>query len=136
LWPGKKRILVVDDEPDITLTLHTILQEVGFEVVFFNNPLLVLRAFKPHYYDLVILDIKMPEMDGFELYQQLKKKDNHMKVCFLTAVTEFSDYKQYKKDVYPKLHEKYFISKPVSKDELIRRVNEMLTDNSYHLTYT
>jgi response regulator RpfG family c-di-GMP phosphodiesterase len=97
---------------------------------------LVLRAFKPHSYDLVILDIKMPEMVGFELFQQLKKKDNHMKVCFLTAVTEFSDYKQYKKNVYPKLHEKYFISKPVSKEELIRRVNEMLTDNSYHLTYT
>jgi response regulator RpfG family c-di-GMP phosphodiesterase len=97
---------------------------------------LVLRAFKPHYYDLVILDIKMPEMVGFELYQQLKKKDNHMKVCFLTAVTEFSNYKQYKKDVYPKPHEKYFISKPVSKDERIRRVNEMLTDNSYHLTNT
>ena len=130
MWPGKKKILVVDDDPDITLTLHTILQESGFEVVFFNDPLLALRSFKPHYYDLVILDISMPEMNGFELYQQLKKKDNHMKVCFLTAVTEFSDYKQYKKDVFPKPHERHFIAKPVSNDELIRRVNEMLSNDT------
>ena len=132
MWPGKKRILVVDDEPDITLTLHTILQEGGFEAAFFNNPLLALQSFKPHYYDLLILDIKMPEMNGFELYQQLKKKDRGVKVCFLTAVSEFRDYEQYKKDVYPKLHERYFIAKPVSKDELIRRVNEMLRNDSYH----
>ena len=126
MWPGKKKILVVDDDPDIILTLCSVLQESRFEVGFFNNPLLALRAFKPHYYDLVILDIKMPEMNGFELYQQLKKKDSGMKVCFLTAATEFSDYMQYKKDVYPKQHERYFIAKPVSSDELIRRVNEML----------
>lgn len=78
----------------------------------------------------------MLEMNGFELYQLLKKKDNHMKVSFLTAVCEFSNYKQYKKNVYPKPHERYYIAKPVSSNELIRRVNEMLRDNSYHLTNT
>ena len=57
---GKNRKLVVDDETDVILTLRTILQESGFEVVSFNDPLLALWAFKPHYYDLVILDIKMP----------------------------------------------------------------------------
>jgi DNA-binding response OmpR family regulator len=136
MWPGKKRILVVDDDPDITLTLSSVLEESGFDVAFFNNPLLPLRAFKPHYYDLVMLDIKMPEMNGFELYQQLKKKDNRVRVCFLTAITEFSDYKQYKKDVYPKPHERYYIAKPVSNDELIRRVNDILSNDSYHLTNT
>jgi DNA-binding response OmpR family regulator len=84
MWPGKKRILVVDDEPDITLTLFSVLQESGFDVAFSNDPLLVLQSFKPHYYDLLILDIKMPEMNGFELYQQLKKKDSGVKVCFLS----------------------------------------------------
>jgi DNA-binding response OmpR family regulator len=136
MWPGKKKILIVDNEPDITLTLTSLLQESGFEVAYFNNPLLTLRAFKPRFYDLVILDIKMPEMDGFELYRHLKERDNRVKVCFLTAVSDFSDYKQYKKEVYPKPKERYFIAKPVSSDELIRRVNEMLTDNSYHLTNT
>jgi hypothetical protein len=54
----------------------------------------------------------------------------------LTAVDEFRDYEQYKKEVFPKPYERYFVAKPVSENELIRRVNEMLTDNSYHLTNT
>jgi DNA-binding response OmpR family regulator len=123
---SRKKILVVDDEPDITFTLHAILQKSGFEVSSFNDPLLALQSFKPRYYDLVILDIKMPGMNGFELYKKLKEKDNHVKVCFLTAVSEFRGYEQYKSDVSPKLHERYFIAKPASEDELRRRVNEML----------
>ena len=132
----KKRLLIVDDEQNVTLTLHAILQEGGFEVVSFNDPLLALQSFKPRHYELVILDIKMPKMDGFELYQQLKKKDNSVKVCFLTAVSEFKEYKQYRKEAYPKQGERYFIAKPISNDELIRKVNEMLTADNYHLKNT
>ena len=135
MWSSRKKILVVDDEPDITLTLRSVLQEGGFEVFSFNDPLLVLKSFKPHYYDLMILDIKMPEMNGFELYQKLKEKDDHVKVCFLTAVSEFRGYEQYKSDVSPKPHERYFVAKPISEDDLIRRVNEMLANNNndnYH----
>jgi two-component system catabolic regulation response regulator CreB/two-component system response regulator ChvI len=126
---AKRRLLIVDDEPDITLTLHTILEQNGFEVVSFNDPLLALRRFIPRYYHLVILDIRMPDMNGFELYRQIRRKDNRVKVCFLTAISEFIEYEQYKKETYPKLGERYFIAKPVSNDELIRRVNEMLTIN-------
>jgi CheY-like chemotaxis protein len=132
MWPNRKKILVVDDEPDITLTLLIILQEGGYEVVSFNDPLLALQSFKPLYYDLMILDIKMPKMNGFELYQKLKEKDSHVKVCFLTAVSEFRGYEQYKKDVSPKLHERYFIAKPISPDDLLRKINEMLANNNYN----
>jgi DNA-binding response OmpR family regulator len=76
MWSSRKKILVVDDEPDITFTLHAILQKSGFEVSSFNDPLLALQSFKPHYYDLVTLDIKMPKMNGFELYKKLKEKDS------------------------------------------------------------
>lgn len=126
---AKRRLLIVDDEPDITFTLSSILEENGFEVVSFNNPLLALRSFKPRYYELVILDIRMPKMDGFELYREIKRKDKGVKVCFLTAVSEFIEYEQYKKETYPKTGERYFIAKPVSNDELIRRVKEMLRIN-------
>jgi two-component system, OmpR family, response regulator ChvI len=98
----KRRLLVVDDERDATSILHTILQKSGFEVVFFNDPLLALEHFKPRYYDLVILDIRMPNMNGFELYRQIKRMDNRVKVCFLTAISEFKEYELYRKEVYPK----------------------------------
>jgi DNA-binding response OmpR family regulator len=105
MWPNRKKILVVDDEPDITFTLLAILQKAGYEVFSFNNPLVALQSFEPRYYDLLIIDIKMPEMNGFDLYQKLKEIDSHVKVCFLTAVSEFRDYEQYKGDVSPKPHE-------------------------------
>jgi two-component system, OmpR family, response regulator ChvI len=130
MWSNRKKILLVDDEDDITFTLGIILEKCGFDVASYNDPILALQSFKPNYYDLLVLDIKMPQMNGFELYQQLRKKDNRVKVCFLTAVTELTEYEQYKKDVFPKLHERYFVAKPISQDELIRRINEMLANNN------
>jgi two-component system, OmpR family, response regulator ChvI len=85
------------------LTLSTVLHESGFKVIPFNDPLLALRSFKPRYYDLVILDIRMPDMNGFELYREIRRKDNGVKVCFLTAVNELMEYEQYRKEAYPKL---------------------------------
>jgi two-component system alkaline phosphatase synthesis response regulator PhoP len=126
---AKRRLLIVDDDPDITLTLRTNLEQSGFEVVSFNDPLLALEHFKPRHYDLMILDINMPDMNGFELYRQIRRKDKQVKVCFLTAVTEFKEYEQYRKEAYPKLGERHYIAKPVSNEELIRRINEMLTNN-------
>jgi CheY-like chemotaxis protein len=126
MFPTMKRLLLVDDKQDITSILSSVLQESGFEVASFNNPLLALQHFKPHYYDLVILDIKMPDMNGFELYRQIRKKDKRVKVCFLTAVSEFQEYEQYKKEAYPKLGERHFVAKPISNDELIRRIDEIL----------
>lgn len=132
MWSSRKKILVVDDEPDITFTLHAILQKSGFEVSSFNDPLLALQSFKSHYYDLVTLDIKMPKMNGFELYKKLKEKDSHVKVCFLTAVSEFRGYEQYKSNVSPKPNERYFVAKPVSEDDLVRRVNDIIANNNNH----
>jgi DNA-binding response OmpR family regulator len=126
---ARKRLLLVDDEQDITWILCNILQESGFEVTSFNDPLLALKHFKPHYYNLVILDIKMPDMNGFELYRKIRRKDKRMKVCFLTAVSEFTEYEQYREEASPKLGERHFVAKPVSNDELIRRINEMLTNS-------
>jgi DNA-binding response OmpR family regulator len=126
MFPTKRRLLLVDDEQDITSILSSVLQEIGFEEASFNNPLLALQHFKPRYYDLVILDIKMPNMNGYELYRQIRIKDNRVKVCFLTAVSEFGEYEQYRKEAYPKLGERHFVAKPVSNDELIRRIDEIL----------
>ena len=81
----KKRVLVVDDEVDITATFRIIFEDAGFGVDTFNDPFLALSSFKPHFYDLVILDILMPGLDGFVLCSEIKKKDNKIKILFLTA---------------------------------------------------
>jgi DNA-binding response OmpR family regulator len=68
-----RKILIVDDEPDITSTFDMILEMNGFEVDSYNDPLLALSNFKPHTYGLALLDIRMPKMNGFELYKKIKR---------------------------------------------------------------
>src|ERR671927_1755720 len=121
----KKRVLIVDDETDINYTFETVLVENGFVVHSFDSPVVALNSFKPDLYDLVLLDIKMPAMDGFKLYKEMKKIDNKFKVCFLTASEMF--YEQYRPAHSIITDESYpVIQKPIKNEELIRRINEQL----------
>jgi len=121
---SKSRILIVDDEPDITLTLKNGLEENGFvEVDTFNDPLLALSSFKPGFYDLILLDIKMPKMNGFDLYQEIEKRDKIVKACFITAYEVY--YESLKKE-FPGLNVGCFISKPIEMETLIARIKAEL----------
>jgi len=122
---GQKRILVVDDEPDLTRLCSLALKYHGFNVDTFNDSEEVLSNFKPDYYDLVILDIKMPKMDGFELYDELKKKDSDAKICFLTASELY--YKEFRKKEYHALAKNLFIRKPIDNEDLLKEVNRIIT---------
>ncbi|HEU4446234.1 MAG TPA: response regulator [Nitrososphaeraceae archaeon] len=82
------KILVVDDEPDMTRMLKMALEREGFLIDTYNDPVLALENFRPNHFDLVILDVKMPKMDGFALYNRLRKMDHDTKICFLTASSE------------------------------------------------
>jgi DNA-binding response OmpR family regulator len=121
----KRRILVVDDEPDLTMLCRMSLEHSGFEVDTFNDSQEALSKFKPGSYDLVILDIKMPKMDGFELYYEIKKKDNNAKVCFLTASELY--YEEFRTNEYNALDKKLFIRKPIGNEELLKEVNKMMS---------
>jgi DNA-binding response OmpR family regulator len=121
----KKRILIVDDEPDITRLCSLALEYHGFKVDTFNDSEEALSNFKPDYYDLVILDIKMPKMDGFKLYDGLKKKDNDVKVCFLTASELY--YEEFRKKEYHALDKTLFIRKPIDNEDLLKEVNRIMT---------
>jgi DNA-binding response OmpR family regulator len=120
----KRRILVVDDEPDLTMLCRMSLEHSGFEVDTFNDSQEALSKFKPGSYDLIILDIKMPKMDGFELYYEIKKKDNNAKVCFLTASELY--YEEFRTNEYNALDKKLFIRKPIDNEELLKEVNKMM----------
>jgi len=119
-----KRIAVVDDEPDITNVLKKGLELNGFTVDTFNDPQAALVSIPTRYYDLVIIDIRMPRINGFDLYRQLKKRDSGVKVCFLTA---FQIYYEEFKMLFPNIEVKAFIRKPVSISNLVNQINAAIT---------
>lgn len=120
-----ERILVVDDESDVCLALKRILDENGFTVDSYQNPLLALQKFKADLYDLVILDIKMPKLNGFVLYREIKKLDKMVKICFLTAGEMY--YGVYS-DIFSSIPANYFMRKPIDNEELMKWIYEIIFD--------
>ena len=120
------KILLVDDEPDIIFWATKVLEDNGFIVDSYTDSTLALSNFKPKLYDLLLLDIKMPHMDGFDLYEKLKEIDSNVKVCFLTASQVF--YEEYRRlDAYATQGKESFIQKPCENEKLIHKLNEVLS---------
>jgi DNA-binding response OmpR family regulator len=123
----KNRILIVDDEDDINLLFKMVLEDNGFKVDTFNDPLVALQNFTTGSYDLLILDMLMPNMNGFELYEKIRMLDDKIKICFLTA--SGINHEEIRKKVayatidYP---ENCFIIKPIENEDLIKRVKAQL----------
>jgi DNA-binding response OmpR family regulator len=117
--------LVVDDLPDITITLKVGLEEDGgFDVDAFTDPEQALSFFKPDLYDLVLIDIKMPKMDGFVFYERLKIVEPDIKVCFLTAGEMYRE--EIREVEHYTLNKDVFLQKPISNDDLIKEVNKKI----------
>ncbi len=128
---NNNRIFIVDDEPDLTMLCTLALKHYGYIIDAFNDPQEALSKYKPGSYDLIILDIKMPKMDGFELYQEIKKKDNNAKICFLTASELY--YEEFRKKEFCALDKDLFIRKPIGNEELAAHVNKMINRQDTHL---
>jgi DNA-binding response OmpR family regulator len=103
------------------------LSENGYVVDSYEDPLLALEKFKTHLYDLVILDIRMPELNGFELYREIRRLDKKVKICFLTAGEMY--YGVYS-DIFSSLPVNHFIRKPIDNEGLIKRINEIIVDET------
>jgi DNA-binding response OmpR family regulator len=123
----KNRILIVDDEDDINLLFKIVLEDNGFKVDTFNDPLVALQNFTAGSYDLLILDMLMPNMNGFELYQKIRMLDDKVKMCFLTA-SGINHEEIRKKAAYATIDypENCFIIKPIENEDLIKRVKAQL----------
>ena len=122
----KKRILIVDDEKDVGWTLKLILENYGFDIDCFTDSATALEKFKPNLYDLIILDIRMAEINGFELYDELKSRDSNIKTLFITALSSVEPYNTRNRKVYPLRGVLHFMKKPVSSEELLGQVYSMM----------
>lgn len=120
----KARIMIVDDEPDVTDSFGLTLEDTGlFDVKTYNDSLEALSHFQANSYDLLLLDIKMPRMDGFELYEKIKKIDNKVKACFMSA---FDIRSAELREQFNALETECFIPKPVQIKELVQRIETEL----------
>jgi two-component system, OmpR family, response regulator ChvI len=120
----RRKILLVDDESDVVSTFQMILEMNGFEVEAYTSPISALSSFRPNEFGLLILDIRMPVMNGFELFKKIKEIDNRVQACFITA---YEDYREEFKESFPMLDEaKYFIRKPKAIEDLVNHVATIL----------
>ncbi len=117
------RILVVDDDPDLARIFKRTLERGGFDVDAFKDPAEALAQFRAGMYDLLLIDIKMPQMNGFELYKRLVEIDDKPKVCFITA---FEAYSEEFMRIFPKLDVKCFLRKPIAYKDLIEQIRLQL----------
>jgi CheY-like chemotaxis protein len=113
------RVLIVDDEPDITRNLKLGLEKAGFYVDVYNSPWQALDNFKPGYYQRIIADIRMPTMNGFEFARAIWAKDANADICFLSA---FEMYEQAAKKVFAHLKDYCFIKKPIRPSDLVKHI--------------
>jgi len=120
----RKKILIVDDEYDITFVFKIILEEKDFVTDVYNDPVVALSKYKPYYYDLVMIDLKLPGITGFELYKQLRRIDNKTKVCFLTSSEQF--HQQYRTNEFQDFDPDLFIQKPVENEVLINKIIKIM----------
>ncbi|MFL6342436.1 MAG: PleD family two-component system response regulator [Nitrososphaeraceae archaeon] len=126
--PFIKRILVVDDDPDITLTFKVGLEgyfdndnndKTRFEVYTYNNPAVALSEFKPNFYDILLVDVYMPDMNGFQFCEKILSLDVNVRVCFISAA-ELNI--EALREVYPKVSFGCFMKKPVTIEYLVKRL--------------
>ena len=115
------KILLVDDDRDIGLTLKLGLEDSDIEIVYYDSPIEALKEFVPYYYNLLLIDVRMPEMTGFELYEQIKLRDPQVRVCFITS---FSVYHKY---LAANLGVNCFIKKPILISALKQRIKSELS---------
>jgi CheY-like chemotaxis protein len=123
----KKRVLLVDDEPDICMIYQMVLEDAGYQCIPYTDPIKALRDFRIGYYDLILLDIKMPILNGFELCKKIREIDKTVHIVFITATEQY--YGKFRTQHFPELGRINYIQKPIGNEELVQIV-DMIVANS------
>jgi DNA-binding response OmpR family regulator len=118
------RILLVEDDPDICMLFKIVLEDAGFECFPYSDSVKALQEFKPYFYDLILLDIKMPVLNGFELCKKIREVDRIVHIVFITAAEEY--YKKFRSQHFPELRKINYIQKPIGNEELVQIVNTII----------
>jgi DNA-binding response OmpR family regulator len=118
-----KTVLIIDDDPDVTTVFGLGLQDEGFDVHTYNNPLEALSQFRPNFYDLLLIDINMPKMNGIDLSIQILELDTNVKICFVTAGEANIEVLR---ELYPTRSIGCYIKKPITIENLVRRIKSEL----------
>ena len=123
----KKRILLVDDEPDICMVYQMVLEDAGYECISYTDPIKALKEFRIDYYDLILLDIKMPVLNGFELCKKIREIDKIIHMVFITASEAY--YEKFRGQRFPELGKINYIQKPIGNEELVQIVNAIISNS-------
>jgi DNA-binding response OmpR family regulator len=118
-----KTVLIIDDDPDVTTVFGLGLQDEGFDVYTYNDPLEALSQFRPNFYDLLLIDINMPKMNGIDLSIRILELDTNVKICFVTAGEANIEVLR---ELYPTRSIGCYIKKPVTIENLVRRIKSEL----------
>ena len=124
---SRKRVFLVDDEPDICLIYQMVLEDAGYQCTSYTDPVQALQEFKPYFYNLILLDIKMPVLDGFELCKKIIKLDRTVHIVFITAAEQY--YEKFRTQHFPELGKIDYIQKPVGNDELVQIVDMVIANS-------
>ncbi len=114
----------MEDDSDISMLYQMVLEDADFQCISFTDSVKAMQEFRPNYYDLILLDIKMPVLDGVELCKKIREVDKNIHIIFITASGEF--YEKVREERYPELNNYNnvnYIQKPIANEELIKVVN-------------
>ena len=123
-----RRIMIIEDDSDVNFSIKVVLETEGiFRADSYTDPLAALENYKPGLYDLLLIDIAMPKMNGFELYDKIRKLDNKVKIYFITASEMY--YEETRKQLFPELDANCFIRKPIANEDLIKQIRGILQES-------
>lgn len=128
-YNNKTRILIIDDDEDINNLFKIFLEDFGYKVHSYINPIDALYYFKKDEYDLILLDLRMPQIDGVAMFNALKNRDNKVIICMITA--DLSYLEQLKVKI-PNI-EKYVLYKPILMKNLKDKINELVLEKSNNM---